>query len=101
MLVVLPVLMTLSLPIGGAHVLQAEPPRPSAHAGASRFDPELRFPDMSAQDCTDLLERSGSLLCLGVPSGTEFGLDYSNWTVGGKFMGVKLVPPGVHFAWFR
>jgi len=28
-----------------------------------------------------------------------FGIDYSAWTVGPRFMGVKLVPPGLHYVY--
>jgi A1 cistron-splicing factor AAR2 len=34
-----------------------------------------------------------------VPAGTHFGLDYSDWVVGPRFQGVKMVPPGTHFVW--
>jgi len=40
---------------------------------------------------------TGSVLCLGVPPGTEVGIDFATYTVGPKFQGIKLVPPGVHF----
>ena len=80
----------------GRHKLQRVGSRMSAD-----IDPLLLFPPLSPSECTALLERSGSLLCLDVPPGTQFGVDYSNWTVGARFMGVKLIPPGVHFAWFR
>jgi len=44
-----------------------------------------------------LTENGCSVLCLGCPEGMLFGIDYSAWTVGPRFMGVKLVPPGVHY----
>lgn len=37
------------------------------------------------------------MLCLECPPSILFGIDYSAWTVGPKFMGVKLIPPGLHF----
>jgi A1 cistron-splicing factor AAR2 len=40
---------------------------------------------------------SGIVLCLGCPEGVLFGIDYNAWTVGPKFMGVKLIPPGLHY----
>lgn len=44
-----------------------------------------------------LTEHGCSVLCLGCPEGMLFGIDYSAWTVGPRFMGVKLVPPGLHY----
>ena len=26
-----------------------------------------------------------------------FGIDYSAWAVGPQFMGIKLIPPGLHY----
>eukprot|EP00929_Paragymnodinium_shiwhaense_P016827 TRINITY_DN125470_c0_g1_i1.p1 TRINITY_DN125470_c0_g1~~TRINITY_DN125470_c0_g1_i1.p1 ORF type:complete len:426 (+),score=139.90 TRINITY_DN125470_c0_g1_i1:73-1350(+) len=44
-----------------------------------------------------LQEEGCSALCLDCPEGMLFGIDYSAWTVGPKFMGVKLIPPGLHY----
>lgn len=44
-----------------------------------------------------LAEHGCSVLCLDCPEGILFGIDYSAWTVGPRFMGVKLVPPGLHY----
>ena len=41
------------------------------------------------------------MLCLDVPPGISFGIDYMTWTVGDRFRGVKMVPPGVHFIYTR
>ncbi|EGD82354.1 Rieske iron sulfur protein [Salpingoeca rosetta] len=32
-----------------------------------------------------------------VPAGTQLGIDCKAWTTGPRFMGIKMVPPGVHF----
>ncbi|XP_015736759.1 protein AAR2 homolog isoform X1 [Coturnix japonica] len=53
-----------------------------------RADPEL---------AKRLFFEGAAVIVLGVPEGTEFGIDYSSWTVGPRFRGVKMVPPGVHF----
>lgn len=37
------------------------------------------------------------MLCLGCPEGMLFGIDYSAWAVGPQFMGIKLIPPGLHY----
>lgn len=50
-------------------------------------------PDLARQ----LFLEGAAVVMLGVPEGTEFGIDYSTWTVGPKFRGVKMIPPGVHF----
>jgi len=38
-----------------------------------------------------------TVLCLDVPIGIEFGIDYQAWVTAKEFKGIKLVPPGVHF----
>jgi A1 cistron-splicing factor AAR2 len=49
--------------------------------------------NMSAEEAAEY----AAILCLDVPAGITFGIDYMNWTTGERFQGVKLVPPGVHF----
>lgn len=48
-----------------------------------------------------LLVEGGTFVFLGVPVGTEFGIDLKSWTVGEKFRGVKMIPPGLHFIYFK
>ena len=44
------------------------------------------------------LFHEGSLLVLrDVPRGTEIGLDMQAWHTGDRFLGIKLIPPGIHF----
>jgi hypothetical protein len=65
----------------------ATPPNnmePRAHV-----PPNLTSPETFAQ--------CGTLLCLDVPEGVQFGLDGHLWTVGPRFKGIKLIPPGSHF----
>ncbi|XP_062498017.1 protein AAR2 homolog [Pezoporus occidentalis] len=50
-------------------------------------------PDLARQ----LFLEGAAVVVLGVPAGTEFGIDYSTWSVGPRFRGVKMIPPGVHF----
>jgi len=40
---------------------------------------------------------SGVLLLLNCPSLMQFGIDYSRWKIGEKFMGIKLIPIGAHY----
>ncbi|UMM16342.1 hypothetical protein L5515_013388 [Caenorhabditis briggsae] len=39
------------------------------------------------------------LLFLGFPQASEFGIDYKTWKTGERFMGLKMIPPGVHFVY--
>lgn len=47
-----------------------------------------------------LFDRGGFLILLDMPEGSEFGIDYNSWSVGPKFKGVKMIPPGIHFIYF-
>ena len=47
-----------------------------------------------------LFSDGGLLFCLDVPQRTEFGIDLNSWTVGPKFKGVKMIPPGLHFVFY-
>jgi len=42
-------------------------------------------------------EEAATVVCLGTPPGLELGLDLRAWTVGSRFRGIKLVPPGLRF----
>ncbi|XP_061188953.1 protein AAR2 homolog [Saccostrea echinata] len=55
--------------------------------------------DMDQETAQVLFHEGATLVCLDVPEGTEFGIDYSSWTVGEKFKGVKMIPPGIHFVY--
>lgn len=55
------------------------------------MDPELAL---------QMFEEGGTLVLLGMPIGTEFGIDLSSWNVGERFKGVKMIPPGIHFIYF-
>jgi len=47
-----------------------------------------------------LFDYGATFVFLDVPEGTEFGMDCNVWTVGPKFKGVKMIPPGLHFIHF-
>ena len=54
------------------------------------------------QDTAQVLFKEGAIFVfLDVPVGTEFGIDYNSWNVGPQFRGVKMIPPGVHFVYYR
>jgi A1 cistron-splicing factor AAR2 len=38
----------------------------------------------------------GTLVCLDVPAGTHFGVDWTMHQTGPAFLGMKLLPPGLH-----
>lgn len=48
-----------------------------------------------------LFSEGAVLVVLDVPERTEFGVDYNSWTLGPKFKGVKMIPPGFHFVYYR
>lgn len=47
-----------------------------------------------------LFNEGGFLILLGVPEGTEFGIDLKSWNTGEKFRGVKMIPPGLHYVFY-
>ena len=48
-----------------------------------------------------LFAEGGFLVLLDVPVGTEVGIDYNSWTVGPLFRGIKMIPPGFHFVYYK
>ncbi|XP_057686173.1 protein AAR2 homolog [Corythoichthys intestinalis] len=53
--------------------------------------------DMDPDVARRLFEEGATLVLMGVPQGTEFGIDCKSWQVGPRFRGVKMIPPGLHF----
>jgi hypothetical protein len=47
------------------------------------------------------LRNGASMLGLNMPECTHFGVDQHAFSVGPKFMGLKMVPPGAHFISYR
>lgn len=47
------------------------------------------------------IRRKCTIVCLDVPERTHFGIDFTDYVVGPKFKGVKLIPPGPHFVYYR
>ncbi|XP_032431981.1 protein AAR2 homolog [Xiphophorus hellerii] len=56
--------------------------------------------DMDPDVALRLFEEGATLVLLGVPQGTELGIDCKSWQVGPRFRGVKMIPPGLHFLHF-
>nr|XP_006813095.1 PREDICTED: LOW QUALITY PROTEIN: protein AAR2 homolog [Saccoglossus kowalevskii] len=55
---------------------------------------------MDPKTARKLFDEGAMLVFLDVPAGTEFGIDYNSWTVGTRFRGVKMIPPGLHFIYY-
>ena len=56
---------------------------------------------MDPERARQLTEEGAALLVLNVPPGTYFGVDQLGFTLGPKFKGLKMVPPGPHFISYR
>ncbi|VDK86968.1 unnamed protein product [Litomosoides sigmodontis] len=56
--------------------------------------------DMPPSIANHLYENGAFMIFLNVPQTTEFGIDYKSWHVGPKFLGLKMIPPGIHFIFF-
>lgn len=59
-------------------------------------DTEVVSPETLAR----LYEEGAFLVVLDLPVGTEFGIDMNSWNTGSKFLGVKMVSPGLHFVYY-
>jgi len=57
--------------------------------------------DISQEQAQWLFTEGGILVFLDLPAGSEFGIDYCSWEVGEQFKGVKMIPPGIHFIYYR
>jgi len=58
-------------------------------------------PNMSQETALKLLDVGATLFLLNVPPRTEIGIDVHSWNTGEKFMGIKMIPPGIHFVYWR
>ncbi|KAI9219640.1 A1 cistron-splicing factor [Blastocladiella britannica] len=48
-----------------------------------------------------LFHDAANLVILGLPAHSDFGVGFSEWETGPQFMGVKFLPPGLHFVHYR
>uniref|UniRef100_A0A7E4VWC7 Protein AAR2 homolog n=1 Tax=Panagrellus redivivus TaxID=6233 RepID=A0A7E4VWC7_PANRE len=53
--------------------------------------------EMPQELAQQLFNECGFLVIQNVPEGMEFGVDYKSWTVRSNFLGLKLIPPGLHY----
>ena len=56
---------------------------------------------MDQSTAQHLFDAGAMLVLLDVPPGTEIGIDMHSWQTGEKFKGIKMIPPGIHFIYFR
>uniref|UniRef100_A0A0E0P4W6 Protein AAR2 homolog n=1 Tax=Oryza rufipogon TaxID=4529 RepID=A0A0E0P4W6_ORYRU len=63
----------------------------SGGGAAAAVDPEA---------ATELVRKGATLLLLDVPQRTLLGVDTQVFSVGPKFKGIKMVPPGPHFLYY-
>ena len=56
---------------------------------------------MDQKSALKLFEEGAVIFFLDVPVGTEFGIDLNSWNTGEKFKGIKMIPPGVHYVYYR
>lgn len=52
------------------------------------------------QTAKHLLQTCACLIVEDFPQGSEFGIDLSIHYTGQNFMGIKMIPPGLHFVYF-
>jgi len=60
----------------------------------------MQSTEMDPEIARKLLVEGACIVVLGVPPGTQFGLDMNSWNIGDKFMGVKMIPQGIHFVYY-
>ena len=65
------------------------------------MDDTSTAPEMDQELAQRLFKEGATLVMLDVPEGTEVGIDYNSWRAGSRFHGVKMIPPGVHFMYYR
>ncbi|KAJ3692384.1 hypothetical protein LUZ60_012734 [Juncus effusus] len=56
--------------------------------------------EMDSETALELVKNGGTLLLLDVPQFTLLGIDTQIFTVGPKFRGIKMIPPGCHFVYY-
>lgn len=56
--------------------------------------------EMSPEKAKKLFDNGGILIVLNLPVGTVFGIDMKVYQVGDKFLGLKMIPPGLHFIYY-
>ena len=65
--------------------------RSSEDSASAEMDPNV---------AKKLLKEGAVFIVVDVPPGTEIGVDMKSWNVGDKFLGIKMIPPGIHFVYY-
>jgi len=55
---------------------------------------------MGNEEAVRRVKSGACVLVLDFPAETDFGIDVRSWTVGPKFKGLKMVPPGIHLLYW-
>ncbi|GIY75336.1 protein AAR2 homolog [Caerostris extrusa] len=56
--------------------------------------------EMSPEKALKLFDSGGVLIVLNLPVGSVFGIDMKVYQVGDKFLGLKMIPPGLHYIYY-
>ena len=62
---------------------------------------ESTFGGMDQESALKLFKEGAIFIFLDFPVGSEFGIDLQSWNTGEKFRGVKMIPPGMHYIYYR
>ena len=67
-----------------------------------RFSETLSEEEDIAPEVVEKLYREGSFYIVkDLPVKTEFGIDMKSWNTGEKFLGLKMIPGGVHYIYYN
>lgn len=58
---------------------------------------DIDYLEMSQEKARKLFDNGGVLIVMSLPIGSVFGIDMKVYQVGEKFLGLKMIPPGIHF----
>ena len=56
--------------------------------------------DLSPEAANELYKEGGFYIVKNLPPGTEFGCDMKSWNTGEKFLGLKMIPAGIHYIYY-
>jgi hypothetical protein len=84
--------------LSNSSAVPAPPPLPPVDMDVERL---LAPPPLEPAHAARLQRDGSVVVCVGVPPGTEVGIDMGCWEVGERFRGFKMVPPGVHYVYYR
>ena len=59
-----------------------------------------KYEDLSPEVANKLYKEGGFYIVKDFPRGTEFGCDMTSWNTGDKFLGLKMIPAGIHYIYY-